>query len=45
MRVFADKAVGYGLPGITIDGTDPDRLASAFAWAVERAQAGRGRRS
>ena len=23
-RVFADKAVGYGMPGITIDGTDPD---------------------
>ena len=23
-RVFADKAAGYGIPGITIDGTDPD---------------------
>ncbi len=42
VRVFADKAVGYGLPGITIDGTDPDRIAAAFAWAVERARAGRG---
>ena len=41
-RVFADKADGYGIPGITIDGTDPDAIAAAFAWAVERARAGRG---
>ena len=42
VRVFADKAAGYGVPGITIDGTDPDAIAAAFAWAVERARAGRG---
>ena len=42
VRVFADKAIGYGIPGITIDGTDPDRIAAAFAWAVERARAGNG---
>jgi 2-oxoisovalerate dehydrogenase E1 component len=42
VRVFADKAAGYGLPGITIDGTDADEIAAAFAWAVERARAGRG---
>jgi 2-oxoisovalerate dehydrogenase E1 component len=41
-RVFADKAAGYGIPGITIDGTDPDEIAAAFAWAVERARAGLG---
>jgi 2-oxoisovalerate dehydrogenase E1 component len=41
-RVFADKAAGYGIPGITIDGTDPDEIAAAFAWAAERARAGRG---
>ena len=41
-RVFADKAAGYGIPGITIDGTDPDAIAAAFAWAAERARAGRG---
>ena len=41
-RVFADKASGYGIPGITIDGTDCDEIAAAFAWAVERARAGRG---
>jgi 2-oxoisovalerate dehydrogenase E1 component len=41
-RVFADKAVGYGIPGITIDGTDPDEIAASFAWAVDRARAGLG---
>ena len=42
VRVFADKAAGYGIPGITIDGTDPDAIAAAFAWAAERARAGQG---
>lgn len=41
-RVFADKAAGYGIPGITIDGTDPDAVAAAFTWAAERARAGAG---
>jgi 2-oxoisovalerate dehydrogenase E1 component len=41
-RVFAEKATGYGIPGITIDGTDPDAIASAFAWAAERAREGAG---
>jgi 2-oxoisovalerate dehydrogenase E1 component len=41
-RVFADKAAGYGIPGITIDGTDADEVAAAVAWAVERARAGLG---
>jgi 2-oxoisovalerate dehydrogenase E1 component len=42
VRVFADKAQGYGVPGISIDGTDPDAIAGAFAWAAERARAGSG---
>jgi 2-oxoisovalerate dehydrogenase E1 component len=42
VRTFADKADGYGIPGITIDGTDPDEMAAAFAWAVERARGGLG---
>jgi 2-oxoisovalerate dehydrogenase E1 component len=42
VRVFADKAAGYGIPGITIDGTDPDAIAAAFTWAAERARAGQG---
>jgi 2-oxoisovalerate dehydrogenase E1 component len=41
-RVFADKAAGYGIPGITIDGNDPDVIAAAFAWGAERARAGLG---
>ena len=42
VRVFADKAAGYGIPALTIDGTDPEAIASAFAWAVERARRGEG---
>src|SRR6185436_6177434 len=42
VRVFADKAIGYGIPSITIDGTDPEAIAAAFAWAAERARAGAG---
>ncbi|HEX2254198.1 MAG TPA: thiamine pyrophosphate-dependent enzyme [Thermoanaerobaculia bacterium] len=42
VRVFADKAAGYGIPGITLDGTDPEAVAAAFAWAAERARAGLG---
>ena len=42
VRCFADKAVGYGIPGVTVDGVDPDELASAFSWAVDRARAGEG---
>src|SRR5581483_2824804 len=42
VRVFADKAAGYGIPGVTIDGTDPDAIAAAFAWAAERARGGDG---
>ena len=42
VRVFADKALAYGVPGFTIDGTDPDEIAAAFAWAADRARAGLG---
>ena len=42
VRVFADKARGYGIPGVTIDGTDPDEVAAAFAWAAERGRASLG---
>jgi len=42
VRVFAEKAAGYGIPGITIDGTDPEAIAAAFTWAAERARAGEG---
>jgi 2-oxoisovalerate dehydrogenase E1 component len=41
-RTFADKAAGYGIPGITIDGTDPEAIAAAFTWAADRAREGKG---
>jgi 2-oxoisovalerate dehydrogenase E1 component len=42
VRTFADKAVGYGIPGVTIDGTDPEAIAASFTWAADRARAGEG---
>ncbi len=42
VRVFADKAIGYGIPAVTIDGTDPEAIAAAFTWAAERAREGAG---
>jgi 2-oxoisovalerate dehydrogenase E1 component len=42
VRTFADKAAGYGIPGITVDGTDPDAIAAAFTWAADRARGGAG---
>jgi 2-oxoisovalerate dehydrogenase E1 component len=42
VRVFADKAAGYGVPGFTIDGTDADQVAAAFTWAADRARSGEG---
>jgi 2-oxoisovalerate dehydrogenase E1 component len=42
VRTFAEKAAGYGVPGLTIDGTDPEAIAGAFGWAAERARAGLG---
>lgn len=41
-RAFADKAAGYGVPGLTVDGTDPEAVAAAFTWAAERARDGHG---
>jgi len=41
-RRFALKAAGYGMPGITIFGNDPDEVAAAGAWAAERARSGKG---
>jgi 2-oxoisovalerate dehydrogenase E1 component len=42
VRVFADKGLGYGIPAITVNGTDPEAIAAAFAWAAERARGGKG---
>lgn len=42
VRTFADKAAGYGIPGFTVDGTDPESIAAGFAWCAEHAREGRG---
>jgi 2-oxoisovalerate dehydrogenase E1 component len=42
VRRFALKGAGYGIPGITIFGNDPDEVAAAGAWAAERARSGKG---
>jgi 2-oxoisovalerate dehydrogenase E1 component len=39
---LADRAPGYGMPGHTVDGTDPHAVHSAVHDAVERARAGKG---
>ena len=41
-RLFGEKALGYGIPHVTLDGTDAEAVAAAFAWAAERARAGSG---
>ncbi len=39
---LSDRAAGYGMAGVTVDGTDPDAVHSAVASAVERARSGGG---
>jgi TPP-dependent pyruvate/acetoin dehydrogenase alpha subunit len=39
---FSDKAVAYGIPGVTVDGTDVLAVHDAVAAAVARARAGEG---
>jgi 2-oxoisovalerate dehydrogenase E1 component alpha subunit len=39
---FAARAIGYGVPGLRIDGNDFLAVYAATAWAAERARAGYG---
>lgn len=39
---MADRAGGYGIPGVVVDGNDLDAVYSAAADAVERARSGAG---
>lgn len=39
---IADRAAGYGLPGVTVDGNDPLAVRDVVAAAVARARAGGG---
>jgi TPP-dependent pyruvate/acetoin dehydrogenase alpha subunit len=38
----SDRAIGYGIPGFTIDGTDVDEVYAVCTQAVERARRGDG---
>jgi 2-oxoisovalerate dehydrogenase E1 component len=39
---LADRGVGYGVPAVTVDGTDPEALTAAVRKAVEWARQGEG---
>lgn len=39
---IADRAAGYGMLGITVDGNNPDEMYNAAASAIDRARAGNG---
>ena len=39
---LAERAIGYGIPGVIIDGTDPCQVYDAAYHAVERAHRGEG---
>lgn len=39
---LSDRAAGYGMPGVTVDGTDPHAVYEAVAVAADRARAGDG---
>jgi len=39
---IADRAAGYGVPGVVVDGTDPVAVYEVMEKAVERARAGQG---
>ena len=39
---LADRGAGYGIPGVQVDGNDPEAVAEVIAQAVARARAGEG---
>jgi pyruvate/2-oxoglutarate/acetoin dehydrogenase E1 component/TPP-dependent pyruvate/acetoin dehydrogenase alpha subunit len=39
---LADRAAGYGMPGVSVDGTDPQALFNVFVTARDRARQGLG---
>ena len=39
---IAKRAIGYGMPGFTVDGNDPDAMYAAAFEAIERARNGEG---
>lgn len=41
-KSFAARGIGYGIPGLRVDGNDFLAVYSVTAWAAERARAGNG---
>ena len=41
-ETFASKAIGYGIPGIRVDGNDFLAVYAVTKWAADRARAGKG---
>ncbi|MGK2908237.1 MAG: thiamine pyrophosphate-dependent dehydrogenase E1 component subunit alpha [Sphingobium sp.] len=39
---ISERAAGYGMPGITVNGNDPDEMYGAAKVAIDRARAGEG---
>lgn len=39
---IADRAIGYGIPGVVVDGNDPDALYPVLHEALDRARRGEG---
>lgn len=39
---FSDRAIGYGIPGVTVDGTDLEAVFDATTKAVKHARSGKG---
>jgi pyruvate dehydrogenase E1 component alpha subunit len=39
---LSQRAAGYGMPGVTVDGNDPEAMYGAARTAIERARAGEG---
>ncbi|MBI5161873.1 MAG: thiamine pyrophosphate-dependent dehydrogenase E1 component subunit alpha [Micrococcales bacterium] len=42
LEQLSDRARGYGIPGVTVDGNDPEAVESVTTDAVARARAGEG---
>ena len=38
----SDRAIGYGMPGVTVDGTDPLEVYKVVKEAADRARRGEG---
>jgi len=42
LTTFAAKAIGYGIPGLRVDGNDPLAVYAATRWAADRARSNLG---